>query len=67
MKIQLNNNLIDVEGVTPTVQALLEQQNIFPSGIAVAVNDRIVRKLHWGTTFLNPDDKVTLIKVAFGG
>ena len=67
MRILLNDRPIELEGISPTVQTLLEQENIRPQGVAVAVNDQVIRKSQWGLSILNPNDKVTIIKVAFGG
>ncbi len=68
MKIYLNDKEIEFMGYAePTVESLVRQEEINPQGTAIAVNDRIVRKTSWASTLLNPGDKVTVVKIAFGG
>lgn len=50
-----------------TVAQLAEQENIEPKGAAIAINGKIVRKAVWESTLLNEGDKVTAVKIAFGG
>lgn len=66
MKIYLNQSELSLEsGVT--LLGLLEQQQISPMGIALAVNNRIVRKVDWADTSLSEGDKVTMIQATYGG
>ncbi|NHB67161.1 sulfur carrier protein ThiS [Perlabentimonas gracilis] len=37
------------------------------SGIAVAVNNRVIPKAHWPGHTLSPNDKILVIRVAQGG
>lgn len=68
MKIYLNDKIIEFAcEAEPTVSRLAEQENIGLRGVALALNDKVVRKNMWDTTLLKEGDKVTVVKIAFGG
>ena len=49
------------------MRALADLQGLGPSGSAVAVNGRVIRRADWDATVLNGGDKVLIIKAAYGG
>lgn len=50
-----------------TVAALLESLGRSGPGIAVAVNERVVRRADHATTVLHPGDRVEIIQAVGGG
>lgn len=67
MNIFFNNSEIELPGGVATVAELLESRGVRATGVAVAVNDRVVRKAAWGDTRLNEGDKVMVITAVCGG
>lgn len=67
MKIYIN----DIERHFPnpalTLAELVRLENMETRGIAVAVNNKVVRKAVWDATLLSEGDRLTVIKIAFGG
>ncbi|MGM9694500.1 MAG: sulfur carrier protein ThiS [Alloprevotella sp.] len=49
------------------VAALVEELALPAEGIAVAVNNRIVRRPEWDSTPLAEGDRLTVIRAACGG
>lgn len=67
MKILLNKESFELKG-NATLADLLKSANINEfNGIAIAVNNSVVRKENWNNTMLNDGDKVTIIKAVCGG
>lgn len=66
MKIKVNNQGIDIADKM-TVAELAALRGLPDRGVAVAVNDRIVRRDGWSTCVLNDGDDVTVITAAYGG
>lgn len=50
-----------------TLAALLERLGVPPSGIAIAVNDCVVRKIAFGSHALGDGDTVEIIRAVAGG
>lgn len=50
-----------------TLATLADELNIKPEGVAIAVNNKVVRKALWLTTHLAEGDKVTVITAVCGG
>jgi len=52
-----------------TVRELLAYLKLSPDrpGVAVAVNDRVVRRSQWATHVLRPGDRVEIITATQGG
>jgi sulfur carrier protein len=67
MRIVLNGDAI--ESPAATVRALLESRSIDPAaqGVAVAINDRVVRRSEWASTTLSDGDRVEIIAAMQGG
>lgn len=67
MTIFLNDMPVILPSDYMTVSDLLKNKNISQQGTAIAINNKIVRKIAWETTHLNDLDRVTIISAAFGG
>ena len=50
-----------------TVAELLNELQIHTAGVAVAVNNKVVRKANWTTTNLTEEDNITVITAVCGG
>lgn len=67
MKIILNKENFELEKNT-SLSELLNSANINVfNGIAIAVNNSVVRRDNWNNTILKDGDKVTIIKAVCGG
>ena len=67
MKIILNKENFELEENT-SLSELLNSANInIFNGIAIAVNNSVVRRDNWNNTILKDGDKVTIIKAVCGG
>ncbi len=66
MKIYLNQVEITTEQGA-TISQMLLSQGIKPEGVAVAINNRIVKRDEWTIQQLTEDDKVTVIQATYGG
>lgn len=67
MNIILNNIPTPLPSDYMTIEDLAKWKNIKPTGTAIALNDKIVRKESWNLTRLSDMDRVTIISAAFGG
>lgn len=66
MKIILNDKETEIaEGMS--VGELAEANGAGQGGMAVAVNNRVVKRADWTETRLGEGDNVVLIKAAYGG
>jgi len=50
-----------------SVNDLIEQLGIAPNGIAIAINNMVIRKEQWVATQLKDNDNVTIIQATQGG
>lgn len=67
MNIKVNNRDYYSPEPTLTVAQLAEELGLPPSGMAIAVNNKVVRKTSWPTTMLAAGDAVTVITAVCGG
>lgn len=67
MKVYLNQKEFSTDSERLTVAALLEMNQLPTVGLAVAVNNKVVRKADWATAELAEGDKVTVITAVCGG
>ena len=67
MTIILNNQEFSTNSENLTVSQLLKEIQSRTSGIAVAVNNKVVRKVDWDSTALAERDIVTVITAVCGG
>lgn len=69
MEITLNGEAAEV-AADATIDDVLRGQGLDPSvpkGIAVAVNDEVVRKEDWGRTSVSAGDRLEVITARQGG
>ncbi len=67
MRIYLNEQEVELPTQELAIDALLELRGLPQKGMAVAINNQVVRKDMWSSTYLKQDDKVVIIAAAFGG
>ena len=65
MKIRVNNK--EVETQARNLQALSQELNFPKTGIALAVNNRIIHRAQWEHYILNEHDDLIIIKAVCGG
>lgn len=66
MTIFLNRTAVEVESPV-TLAELLRQQGIPARGIAVAIDNKVVRKDAWESTTLEEGCNITVIRAVCGG
>jgi sulfur carrier protein len=67
VNITLNGESIEI-AAGETLAALLQSQKLLDrTGIAVALNDRVVARRDWATTTLAQSDSILVIVAAQGG
>lgn len=67
MKIYLNQNEFEVAADRITVTELLQLNQLPATGIAVSVNNKVIRKANWSDTALADGDRVSVITAVCGG
>lgn len=66
MKVQVNNKEVEINPDATLVQ-LTAQLELTVSGIAIAVNNRMIPRTEWEGFSLHENDNVVIIKAACGG
>lgn len=66
MKVQVNNKEVEINPDSTLVQ-LTAQLELTVSGIAIAVNNRMIPRTEWESFSLHENDNVVIIKAACGG
>lgn len=66
MDVTVNFKTVSV-GDDASVRDLLAELNVGDKGIAVAVNNEIVKKDEWNGFRLKENDKIVIIRAACGG
>lgn len=66
MKVQVNNKEVEIKPDSTLVQ-LTAQLELTVSGIAIAVNNRMIPRTEWEGFSLHENDSVVIIKAACGG
>ncbi|MDE7401901.1 MAG: sulfur carrier protein ThiS [Muribaculaceae bacterium] len=67
MKIFVNQKEFLANSESLTVEQLLNEIQSLKAGVAVAVNNKVVRKAYWDSTFLAEGDHITVITAVCGG
>ncbi len=67
MTITVNDEVQSLEGVSSLQDLLCSMQLIEKTGIAVAVNERVITRTGWTEYKLNESDRVTVIQATQGG
>lgn len=67
MKLSVNKKEFHTDSDQLTVTELLNEIQSLKPGVAVAVNDKVVRKVLWDITLLAEGDQITVITAVCGG
>ncbi len=67
MKIFINQKEYLTDSEQLTVSRLLNEIQSPTAGVAVAVNNKVVRKVDWESTLLADGDQLTVIPAVCGG
>lgn len=65
MKLKVNDK--EVETGATTLSQLSQEMSLPATGIAVAVNQRMIPRSNWDTHPLNEGDSIIIIKAVCGG
>ena len=65
MRVHVNNKEITTEA--QNLAQLVAQLELPAQGVAVAVGNKLVRRVDWEAYALNEDAQITIIKAACGG
>lgn len=65
MKLKVNDQEVEIGATTLSLFSL--EQNLPATGIAVAVNNRMVPRAEWDSYTLNEGDRILIIKAVCGG
>lgn len=65
MKLTVNQQSIETEA--KNLEELVAELNLPNQGVAVAVDNRLVKRNEWASYALTDDAKITIIKAACGG
>lgn len=65
MKLTVNQQSIETEA--KNLEELVAELNLPNQGVAVAVDNRLVKRNEWAGYTLTDDAKITIIKAACGG
>ncbi len=66
MYIRVNNETQEITENT-SIQNLVDQLKISINGIAIAINNTVIKKSEWNTTVINNNDDILIIKSTQGG
>ena len=67
MKLNFNNEIIEIPGDFVTVASVAQMKDVPDQGAAIAVNDKLVKRCDWSDYKLKDGDHLTSISAAFGG
>ena len=65
MKLRVNNK--EMETWATNLSLFSQEQNLPITGIAIAVNNRMIPRTEWDTYTLNEGDNILIIKAVCGG
>lgn len=67
MKLKVNDKEVETGAATLSLFIQEQEQNLPTTGIAVAVNNRMVPRAEWDSFALNEGDNILIIKAVCGG
>lgn len=67
MEVVINGRTLQVKGDRIFLEDLLKQEGFTGVGQAVAVNNRVVPRLEWGSYAVSDGMKLTIIRAVCGG
>lgn len=65
MKLRVNNKKVETRATN--LSLFSQEQNLPITGIAIAVNNRMIPRTEWDTYTLNEGDNILIIKAVCGG
>ena len=66
MQVCVNQQVCDVAQDT-VLQSLLQQLELLKPGVAVALNNKVIRKSEWSLIKLQADDQIQVFQAIAGG
>ena len=66
MYIKVNNENQEISENT-SIEQLVEELKISTNGIAIAINNTVVKKSEWNSTIIKNNDDILIIKSTQGG
>jgi len=66
MRIKLNNQTVQIDPRL-TLQILLREYHVPETGLAAAINNRVIPHSSWSSTVLSEHDEITLFQAIAGG
>lgn len=67
IQIYVNDDTLDIDDASSLLSLLQVLGREKDKRIAIALNNTVIQKTAWGSTFLNEGDKIVLITAAYGG
>lgn len=67
MNVHLNDHKYEIQEGSTVLELLKVIGYKDHTGIAIAVNEEVLKNDQWGSVHLNPDDRLTMIKPIQGG
>lgn len=67
MKIKFNNQFVELEVDAKLTDFLQSVNMLTATGLAVAVNQKVISKSNWGNHSLTENDEIMIIKATQGG
>jgi len=66
VRIQVNGEPREVEK-NASLSQLVNELNLRPEQVAIELNHKVVRRVQWENTLLQPEDKVEIVHFVGGG
>ena len=66
MRIQVNGEPREVEK-NASLSQLVNELSLRPEQVAIELNHKVVRRVQWENTLLQPEDKVEIVHFVGGG
>lgn len=67
MNVFFNSKETELPAGVTTLDGLLKYKEVAATGVAVALNNKVVSKAAWKSTTLNEGDKILVITAVCGG
>ena len=65
MKIKITKQELETEA--PNLLLISEEMSLPATGIAMAINNRMIPRTQWGEVAISDNDSIVIIKAACGG
>ena len=67
MEVSVNEKKEKISNNVSLAEAIAELKITETNGIAIAINDKVIKRENWTTEKLNSNDKILIIRAAQGG